>query len=152
MEEYKDEDLKFDKIRYFEDYANDVQAMIIDFVHFAGAELVSNDIDLEVRTKKFQNLMNLPIYRGYLEEEYGKHYIDAYLYNGKIYNENDIINKIESEYEQVEFSIYTDSIEGYKLGIADLFYYKAGPDEKGKEYIEYYENKLEEPVEEEFSR
>lgn len=155
--EYNKKDLKFDNVKYFEDYENIASEIVEDLANFAGGQLYPTN---EETLDKFKTLMKLPIYRGYIEKEKGKLYVDAYKYKEEIYDESTLTNIINNEYGDVEFGIivsrevpiydgpYPGSIvdskseqdvEYFNLEISDLFYYKEGPDGKGKEYFEIYE-------------
>lgn len=156
--EFNKNDLKFDDYCYFEEYSKNADGIAEDLANFAGGQLYPTN---EETLDKFKTLMKLPIYRGYIEKEKGKLYVDAYKYKDDIYDESTLTNIINNEYGEVEFGIivsrevpiyndpYTENIvdstteqdvEYFNLGISDLFYYKAGPDGKGNQYFEPYED------------
>lgn len=166
--DYNKKDLKFDNVKYFEDYLESADGIAEDLANFAGGMLYPIDED---SLNKFKGIMELPIYRGYVEEENGRHYVDAYKYKDSLYSEKELTDIINVDYGDVEFGIitskevpvyndsYTEDIIGYEmeqdvepfsLGISDLFYYKAGPDGKGVDYFEPYD--YEEDYEERYKK
>lgn len=156
--EFNKNNLKFDDACYFGDYLENADCIVEDLANFAGGQLYPTN---EETLNKFKELMKIPIHRGYIEEENGRHYVDAYKYRDSIYSEKELTDIINAAYRDVEFGIitskevpiYNDSyteeiveyemeqdVEPFSLGIADLFYYKAGPDGKGVDYFEPYDN------------
>lgn len=152
--EFDVKSLKFDETRYFEDYVDKASEIAEDLANFAGGILYPASDDT---IEKLKEIMELPIYRGYLEQDNGRLYVDAYQYKGGVYNEKELSEIVSKECGDIEFQIVftrvvetysdsyseqftgyedEDSVEFFNLGIGDLFYYKYGPDGKGAEYFE----------------
>lgn len=174
-----EENLKFSEDKYFEDYIPNIEGIAYDladwsndnyrtennrkfpiFEHLSINQYMAEAIEME--------LLTLPIYRGYVEIEDNKVYLDKYKYNDKIYTEKELCEALEdvnfhldamylvgenSFTERQDYSTYTvtepiyDS-ETFVLDISGLFYYKNGPDGKYSPCIEEKEftEKLEDAV------
>ena len=146
--------LKFDTEPYFSEYLKYGEEMVEDFVKFSGIN-TANISHQPKEDEELKAIMRLPIYRGYLEAEEGKVYVDAYQYEGEICSKEELIPKIKETHPDVVFCIETmievpgeregyfqteDSYEiesePFEVGIADLFYYKEGPDGKWDVYLD----------------
>lgn len=146
--------LKFDTEPYFSEYLVYGSELVEDFLVFAGID-VENIPFQPNEDEELKAIMRLPIYRGYLEAEEGKVYVDAYQYEGELYSKEELISKVKETHPDVVFCIETmvevpgeregyfqteDSYEiesgPFEVGIADLFYYKEGPDGKLSVYLD----------------
>lgn len=131
-----EKEIKYSTIPYFSDYTENMDGIVEDLISFADAWMFGpHDEEIE----KMKEISTFPIYRGYIEVNNGKQYIDSFLYEGNVYSEDELCDLLKDK--NIPFCIAKPSKMGeicesiFPMGVSELFYYKNGP-EGMRDYFE----------------
>lgn len=138
-------EIVYDMTPYFSNYTDIMDGIVYDLASFADAMVAGEQLE---EIEKMKELSRLPIFRGYIEKENGKQYVNSYFYNGRIYLEKELSFALKDRSVPIMIESVGKNgeleVSPFEMGIEELFYYKNGPD--GMEF--YFEpNDVEEEQE-----
>ena len=161
--------VRFSENKYFANYTSIAEGIAEDLVEFANLEFVNEQ---EKEVEQLKEIMNLPIYRGYIKESDCDVYLDLYKYNGNIYTESQLSEKLNDRgvvfdaIERAEIDVDDDPFEydtklvrpsshketlridkQFRIGVSELFYYKDGPDGLSSPYVMWEDGQMEKDLE-----